>query len=90
MHEVTIPPGAEYHRILDAGQTLAAVTIPGEGTWRAERTQQEIPVQSKDFTIIHAGEETVLSIKGKKAGALRLAIIEVPSQVDYPLYGETA
>lgn len=90
MQEVTIPPGAEYHRILGAGQTLAAVTITGEGTWRAERTQQEIPVQSKDFTVIHAGDETVLSIKGKKAGALRLAIIEVPAQVGYPLYGETA
>jgi hypothetical protein len=38
--------------------------------------------------VIHTPEGGTLTIQADKAQVLRMAIIEDPAKVDYPLYGE--
>jgi hypothetical protein len=44
--------------------------------------------RAQDFAVIHAPEGGTLKILADKAQVLRMAIIEVPAKVEYPLYGQ--
>ncbi len=86
MHDVTVAPGASYRRTLAAGQSLAAVAIDGAGTWRAGDNSETASVTTRDFTVVRAVEDAEITVTATGAGPLRLAIVEVPSEVAYPLY----
>jgi len=88
MQDVTIGPGARYQRVLAPGQSLAIVAISGKGMGVDEETGRKTYFQEKYFAVIHAPIEGSISFQAKGDNALRLAIIEVPSQVSYPLYRE--
>ncbi len=88
MQDVTIEPGFKHQRTLAAGQTLAIVAISGKGRGVDEESGQKIYLQEKYFAVIHANEEGQVSFKTEGDSSLRLAIIEVPAEVDYPLYKE--
>ncbi len=88
MQDVTIEPNFQHQRTLTAGQTLAIVAISGKGMGVDEASGQKIYLQEKYFAVIHAKNEGIFSLKAEGNSSLRLAIIEVPSQVDYPLYRE--
>lgn len=88
MQDVTIEPNFKHQRTLVAGQTLAIVAISGKGRGVDEASGQKIYLQEKYFAVIHANEEGIFSLKAEGDTPLRLAIIEVPAQVDYPLYKE--
>ena len=88
MDDVTIQPGKTYHRRVAAGNCLAVVAIHGKGVWHHAEDGNEVPFKTKDFAVIEAIEDTDVSVQANQGGELRLAIIEVPSQVEYPLYGE--
>ncbi len=86
MLDVTVAPGALYRRRLAAGRSLAAVAIRGSGAWQADDDGAPIPVAAQDFTVIHAESDAALTVTADEGEPLRLALIEVPTEVDYPLY----
>jgi quercetin 2,3-dioxygenase len=88
MQDVTIESGFQHQRTLAAGQTLAIVAINGKGRGVDEASGQKIYLQEKYFAVIHANEEGQVSFKSEGDYSLRLATIEIPAKVDYPLYKE--
>ncbi len=86
MQDVTVAPGARYRRSLAAGRSLAVVAISGAGAWQADDTDTPVSFAVQDFTVIHAGADAVLTATAEAGEPLRLALIEVPTEVDYPLY----
>ena len=86
MQDVTVMPGHRYARPLLAGQCLAAVTISGAGHWQGANGTERASVSANDFAVIQAGTDTVVTAVADDHELLRLAIVEVPSSVDYPLY----
>lgn len=86
MQDVTIEPGARYLRTLGSGRSLAIVAISGKGVGIDEGSGRKIYLQEKYFAVIHAPNEGTFSLKAEGDDALRLAIIEIPSRVNYPLY----
>jgi redox-sensitive bicupin YhaK (pirin superfamily) len=87
MHDVSVQPGRLYHRSLSAGRTLAIVAISGNGTLQSPDSESEI-FRAQDFAVIHAPDGGTLTIQADEGQELRLAIIEVPTRVEYPLYGQ--
>jgi len=88
MHDVTIEPGARYQRVLAPGQSLAIVAISGKGVGVDEGCGRKSYLQEKYFAVIHTQNEGNFSLSAEGDRPLRLAIIELPSEVDYPLYRE--
>ena len=88
MQDVTIRPGSLHQRTLAPGKTLAILVIDGIGVGIDESSGGKTHLQGKYFAVVHAQEEGVFSLKAEGDRALRLAIIEVPAEVSYPLYRE--
>lgn len=86
MQDVTVAPGATYRRRLTRGRSLAAVAISGTGAWHVDDVETPLPVAKQDFTVVHAGTDAGLSVTADEGEPLRLALIEAPTEVDYPLY----
>ncbi|MFC2088930.1 pirin family protein [Calditrichota bacterium] len=81
-YDVSIDPGGTYTRSLSADSSLAVVTIEGQGNWLPSGSV----VNKRDYTVIKTDENTQVSIQAAENNSLRLFIIEVPNEVDYPLY----
>jgi hypothetical protein len=86
MQDVSIFPGRQYRMNLDAGRSLAIVTISGNGILIDRTKSEKNNIKRKDFAVIHAKKEAAISIQAESNDPLRLAIIEAPARVDYPLY----
>ena len=86
MQDVLIPSGQRYRRELSANRTLAVVVIDGHGTLSDIIGSEEHDLAAKYFAVVHAGKNGSIAINARQAGPLRLAIIEVPAEVDYALY----
>ncbi len=86
MKDVAIDPGQQYGRSLARGRTLAMVAISGMGELIDEGKEGKIAINPKDFAVVHAKKEVTISIQAEQKNPLRLAIIEIPAHVDYPLY----
>ncbi|WP_240633418.1 pirin family protein [Paenibacillus montanisoli] len=85
MFDVEIEPGASYiHRIMP-NRTLAALAIRGDGGSFLSSGREPVAFKQKDFAIIQSEQEGEISIRpeGEK---LRIFLIEVPAEVEYPLY----
>jgi quercetin 2,3-dioxygenase len=88
MQDVTIEPGSRYQRTLTPRQSLAIVAISGKGVGIDEDSGRKTYLQKKYFAVIHAPNEGTFSLKAEGDRSLRLAIIEIASEADYPLYRE--
>tara|TARA_B100000315_G_scaffold254582_1_gene295943 strand:- start:67 stop:915 length:849 start_codon:yes stop_codon:yes gene_type:complete len=86
MQDVSIDPGRKYQRDLAAGRSLAIVIISGKGALIDKTKREKNNIERKNFAVIHAKKEATISIEAESNDPLRLAIIEVPAKVDYPLY----
>jgi quercetin 2,3-dioxygenase len=84
MKDISIEKDRQFQKSLDQGKTLAMVVISGKGILFDIQTGAKHYVDKKDFTLIHAKESGDISIQADTI--LRIAMIEVPAQVDYPLY----
>ena len=82
MEDLTLAAGTHYERPLAAGRSLAMVIISGAGTLGPAADA----IQKQDLAVVHAAEETILSFHTTADAPLRFALIEVPTEVDYPLY----
>lgn len=88
MQDILIPPGHGYRRDLAADRTLAMVVIEGKGVLVDETNLSKHDLKARYFAVVHAGEMGAVSIRAEADSTLRVALIEVPSRVDYPLYRE--
>ena len=85
MFDVEIQPGASYvHRRL-SNRTLAGLSIRGAGGSIWTSGQETVSFKNKDFAIVQCEEEEEVNIRAE-GEMLRIFLIEIPSEVEYPLY----
>lgn len=82
LYDVQIENGAAYEHVLSPNRTLAGLAIRGNGVVIAER---EVSFENKDFVVIQSEEEETVAIQSTSE-QLRMLLIEIPTQVEYPLY----
>ena len=88
MQDILIQPGHSYRRDLSANRTLAIVVIDGKGVLVDETTLGKHYLEPRSFAVVHAGEPGTVAIQADADRPLRIALIEVPAKVNYPLYKE--
>ena len=86
MQDVLIPSNHGYQRGLSANRTLAMLVIDGQGTLSDEASSEQHDLKPRYFAVVHAKTNGSITIHAEQAGPLRLAMIEVPAKVEYPLY----
>jgi len=86
MQDILIPSGHGYRRELAANRTLAMVVIDGEGTLSDAACSENHDLKPRHFAVVHAGKNGSIAIHAGQTVPLRIAMIEVPAQVDYALY----
>lgn len=84
MWDVFIPNGLEYRYHLSSNRTLSGLAIRGDGVISFD-TNESSEFEHKDFVIAQSEEGGEVVIKAMDKD-LRIFLIEVPTQVDYPLY----
>lgn len=77
MWDVQLEEGTKWTKPVDAGYTLAALAIRGNGKWNDETFQE------KDFVTIEAEESGKASLTA--TSPLRMILIKVPTETDYRL-----
>lgn len=84
MWDILIQNGAVYTHRLAPNRTLAGLAIRGDGSLHSGENQI-YHFEHKDFVVIQSGsgEDVAIHAKNKE---LRLFLIEVPTEVEYPLY----
>ena len=88
MKEITISPGHQFTWNLKENYSLAVVTIDGGGLIFDESNGRKNSIKKKDFSLVHAKEDGKVSFYSSMERILRLALIQIPAKVDYPLYRE--
>ncbi|MFM1651080.1 pirin family protein [Brevibacillus sp. B_LB10_24] len=85
MWDIRLAPGAVYERTIEKNRTVSGLAIRGSGTcsWETGRT---VDFQQTDYIVIQADASESLAIKATADEPLWLTIVEVPTEVDYPLY----
>ncbi|WP_036717844.1 pirin family protein [Paenibacillus harenae] len=82
MYDVNITAGATHTHALSSNRTLAGLAIRGKG---GVIGRSETAFENKDFFIIQSEDSESITIRPKNQD-LRIVLIEVPTEVDYPLY----
>lgn len=82
IYDVQIENGATYKHVLSSNRTLAGLAIRGNGAVMEER---EVPFENKDFVVIQSEKDETITLQST-GEELRILLIEVPTQVEYPLY----
>ncbi|PYI56293.1 pirin family protein [Paenibacillus flagellatus] len=92
MWDLTLSPGGEYRHPLPAGRSLALLAIRGGGTIGdvPDDATGAAALNQRDFAVIDAGNGTdvAVALRAKPDETLRAIAIEVPTEVDYPLYNK--
>ena len=86
MKDISIEKDRQYQYPLNRGRTLATVIISGKGILFDLQTGAKHYVSKKDFALIHASECGNVLIQAGTESTLRVAMIDVPAQTNYPLY----
>ncbi|MFC5648798.1 hypothetical protein ACFPYJ_06585 [Paenibacillus solisilvae] len=85
MFDVEIQPGASYvHRLLP-NRTLAGLSIRGAVGSFWTSGQEPVSFKNKDFAVVQSEQEGEINIRAE-GEKLRIFLIEIPSEVEYPLY----
>ncbi|MDQ0193344.1 pirin family protein [Paenibacillus wynnii] len=84
MIDLEVDPQSSYTYRLLPGRTLAGLVIRGDGMY-ALIGQKAASFSHKDFLIFQTEDEDEITFQagGEK---LRIALIELPTNIDYPLY----
>lgn len=87
MYDIEIPSGRSLSLPLPAGYAHAAVIISGSGTVGAvDAGHSHAAIQNSDFVITTSDTDRTALYQASAQEALRLVLIQVPVEVDYPLY----
>ena len=84
MWDISIPNGTIYTHSLAPNKTLAGLAIRGDGAFSLD-TNETTAFAHKDFVIVQSGQGGQVDIQALDQD-LRIFLIEVPTEVDYPLY----
>lgn len=87
MWDVIVPEGKTYSHTIQADHALAALAVRGEGKWLCNGNT--VSFHEKEFSVLKETESKRKTVNIESEKTLRLILIEVPSEVDYPLYRET-
>ncbi|MCQ6280802.1 pirin family protein [Bacillus sp. EB600] len=82
--DITIPTGTVYTHSLSQKRILAALAIRGDGAFSLD-TNGITRFEHKDFVVVDSGQGGEVAIQALDKD-LRIFLIEVPSEVDYPLF----
>lgn len=86
MKDISIEKDRQYQYPLNGGRTLAMVIVSGKGILFDLQTGVKHYVSKKDFALIHASECGNVLLQAGTESILRVAMIDVPSQTNYPLH----
>ncbi|MED4267855.1 pirin family protein [Priestia megaterium] len=84
MWDITIPNGTVYTHSLSSNRTLAGLAIRGDGAFSLDKNEPT-RFAHKDFVIVQSGQGGEVAIQALDKD-LRIFLIEVPTEVEYPLY----
>jgi redox-sensitive bicupin YhaK (pirin superfamily) len=80
VYDFTFAPGAAYTYSLNKDRILSFLVIQGSGTAGSEKFAH------KDFIVIKADADERFTLQASSDQSMRIVAIEVPAEVDYPLY----
>lgn len=86
MKDISIEQDRQLQYTLGKEKTLAIVVISGKGILFDMQAGAKHYINRQDFALIHAQQRGYISMQADPNSLLRVATIEVPAQVDYPLY----
>lgn len=88
MKDITIPAGKAHSLPLPAGYAQAVVVVEGTGSAADGTSVAAAPASAKpgDFVVVSTDTDTTVVYQATDAAPLRLILIQVPVEVDYPLY----
>lgn len=81
MYDISLEPGASYSYGMSQDRVLSVLVIRGSGT--AGGTSD---ISYKDFVIVKPESDDGIVIQAGSESTMRIVAIEVPAEVDYPLY----
>ncbi|WP_019421238.1 pirin family protein [Paenibacillus sp. OSY-SE] len=85
MWDVSLAPGASYVHSLRPNRTLAVLAVRGGGKCSADDAGAQ-SFEEKDFLVLRSEEDGQVHFAAQGANGLQIVLIEVPTEVDYPLY----
>lgn len=85
MWDITIQSGSQYTHTASAGHSLALLAFRGDGSLH-EQSTGITSFSHKDFVVVDVEQDEVLTIAPQAGDSVRIALIEVPTAPDYPLY----
>jgi redox-sensitive bicupin YhaK (pirin superfamily) len=85
MWDINIGTGDNYSKTIDSNRSLAILAFEGDGEIKANN-QDSVYFHEKDFIVLESDKNNKVTFKAK--GQLRLIMIEVPTNVDYPVYNK--
>ncbi|MZQ81377.1 pirin [Paenibacillus sp. 5J-6] len=89
MYDIEVEVGATYVHRLMPNRTFAALAFRGEkgSLWTTD--DNRVSFTNKDFSIVQAEGEDEVEVNVRAEGEkLRMFIIEIPTNVEYPLYNK--
>jgi len=89
MQDILIPPNHRYQREISTNHTLAIVVIKGKGLLIDEVHSGKHYLEPRYFAVVHARNNEAISIQAEGDEPLCVAMIEVPAEVNYPLYKDS-
>jgi redox-sensitive bicupin YhaK (pirin superfamily) len=87
MYDIEVEVGVTYVHRLMPNRTFAALAFRGEtgAIWTTEANR--VSFKNKDFSIVQAEGEVEVNVRAE-GEKLRMFIIEIPTNVEYPLYNK--
>jgi redox-sensitive bicupin YhaK (pirin superfamily) len=82
MWDVEVEPGATYSHDIDTDRSLAVLAFEGDGS--VVSSNNSVSFNEKDFFVANSKETQRVTIQS--TSKLRLIILEVPTNVGYPVY----
>ncbi|WP_314304327.1 pirin family protein [Brevibacillus parabrevis] len=84
MKDIAIPAGKAFSLELPAGYAHAVVVVEGSGNTFG--SEQSAAANTGDFVVVSTEAAETITYQAKDDAPLRLVLIQVPLEVDYPLY----
>jgi redox-sensitive bicupin YhaK (pirin superfamily) len=81
VYDYTFSPGAAYTYSLGKDRLLSFLVIQGSGTMGLDT-----PLSYKDYVVIKPDADEQITLQAGNDQSMRIVAIEVPAEVDYPLY----
>jgi redox-sensitive bicupin YhaK (pirin superfamily) len=81
MYDLTFAPGTAYTYSLSKNLLLSFLVIRGSG-----KAGSENPISHKDYVVVKSETDESITLQAADDQTMRVLCIEVPAEVDYPLY----